>query len=280
MGQRGLCGAGGGSHLHRASGVCTHAVSTLQRGGGGSEWGTAPEPHGTGGQRDPCWGNSHARLSPPWCRGCRAGRALPSNPVREWVTRGDITAPASTCTPHQCAWGTAGGLRSQTLLELSWGGQTYLGSWRTERHLQRGDRSVSAPGTATGDTEQGPRTPCSPRTLTFVGAVCGGQGGHCKRWRGHLYPQSCGDVWSGEREMEERVPAPEGASTWPGAGCPCGFVADHSSSEPKQPLRHVAMGLRNTRLKAPRGPPCPRPPASPPRWTSPCSPVGSNMEQR
>lgn len=178
---KGVCGVGG-SHLHRATGVCAHAVSTLQRGGGGSEWDTAPEPHGTGGQRGPHWGHSHGRLSPPWCRGCQAGRALPSNPARECVTRGDTTVPVSVCTPHHRAWGTARGVRSQTPLELSWGGQTYLGSWGTERHLRRGDRSVTVPGTATGGTEHGPRTPCSPGKLTFVGAICGGQGGHCKRW--------------------------------------------------------------------------------------------------
>lgn len=118
---KGVCGVGG-SHLHRATGVCAHAVSTLQRGGGGSEWDTAPEPHGMGGQRGPHWGHSHGRLSPPWCRGCQAGRALPSNPARECVTRGDTTVPVSVCTPHHRAWGTARGVRSQTALELSWGG--------------------------------------------------------------------------------------------------------------------------------------------------------------
>lgn len=54
---KGVCGVGG-SHLHRATGVCAHAVSTLQRGGGGSEWDTAPEPHGMGGSGVPT-GDTH-----------------------------------------------------------------------------------------------------------------------------------------------------------------------------------------------------------------------------
>lgn len=180
MGQRGVWG-GGVSPAQGHRGLCARSQHPAE----GRRWLRVGHGSGApwhGGQRGPHWGHSHGRLSPPWCRGCQAGRALPSNPARECVTRGDTTVPVSVCTPHHRAWGTARGVRSQTPLELSWGGQTYLGSWGTERHLRRGDRSVTVPGTATGGTEHGPRTPCSPGKLTFVGAICGGQGGHCKRW--------------------------------------------------------------------------------------------------
>lgn len=107
------------------------------------------------------------------------------------------------------------------------------------------------------NTDPEPRA--APGNSHLLEPSAAGRVGTARDGRGRLYPQSCGCVWGGKREMEERVPAPEGARMWPGTGCPCGFVADHSSSEPKQPLKRVAMGPRNIWLRAPRVPPAHNP---------------------